>query len=89
MPRQQQINLETGDYKYAIAQYYGEENDGDDFAIVFTDDPEDENEGYSCRGTFKGVVEDIIDIPDAYGDNDNLAAIITALLFLEHVADSL
>jgi len=41
------------DFAHVITQMYG----NDDFAVCFTDDTEDEDEGYSERGTKEEIIE--------------------------------
>lgn len=88
MLKQQTLEFLGLDYEYVIIQYYGE----DDYAVVFTDDPTEENEGYSCRGTFKDVVEELVDMvynqeANGSGVNEIFAEIVVALLSLEYMEE--
>jgi hypothetical protein len=47
------IKARNEDFSYVITQKYFE----DEYAVCFTDDIEDENEGYSERGTMEEIIE--------------------------------
>ena len=80
--KQKIVTPQDSDYKAIIVQKYGD----DDYAVVFTDDPSDENQGFSFRGSFKDVVQEMIDNPDCLGSDASVISIITHLLSLDEVA---
>jgi hypothetical protein len=47
------VKARNEDFTHVITQKYGY----DDYAVCFTDDIEDENEGYSERGTMEEIIE--------------------------------
>ena len=65
--RQIIITAHNESFDNIIAQRYT--GDEDDYAVCFTDDPENENEGYSVRGSLAEILEetsDYVDDPNTY-----------------------
>lgn len=74
--RELEVQPVSTDYKIVLAQKY----DHEDYAVVFTDDVNDVNAGFSFRGTFREIVQDLIDFPDVIGSDENLMCVVRTLL---------
>ena len=70
------IEARNEDFTHVITQKYGE----DDYAVCFTDDINDVNEGYSDRGTAEEIIQDI---KENITDKETMMDAIDTMFLLE------
>lgn len=70
------IKARNEDFSYVITQKYFE----DEYAVCFTDDINDVNEGYSDRGTAEEIIQDI---KENITDKETMMDAIDTMFLLE------